>query len=107
MQILSRLISFWKSVRFRNRWRVVYKDAQPLVPCDGIYLSICPREWRQTSTDCFVRVWQRIPNSIRNELQAHWKRLQVSWDGRNTGSPLHIPVIVFGRQGEMLAALGT
>jgi len=106
MRFLLRLKRFWESLRFRKRWRDIYRNAVPLDAGKGIFLSVCPPDDMRTTADCFIRVWKRIPKPIRDELQAHWRRLQISWDARNTGIPLHIPVITVGRGDEMLSAFG-
>lgn len=105
MRIFSTIAWYWEAVQFRRRWRAIYRNAVPIVLPQGIYLSIFEERGQDTARS-IAQVWPKIPKSVRDELDAHWQKMQRSWDRRRTGIPLRIPIVAVGMRMETLKALG-
>ncbi len=90
--MFSDLKVWWTNFTRKQRWKRVYREASPVDGVPNLYLSICLAPKRESVGRVSARVWGRLPESARDSLLIHWKKLQQSWDRRQTGIPLHIPI---------------
>jgi hypothetical protein len=93
IRLFRKLDRLWYIYRFKRRWRRVYREATRIDGISNLFISVCEIECRPKFAASFKRVWNRMPAESKETLQQHWHRLQRRWDGRNTGIPLHLPVV--------------